>query len=321
MYPFLGNPETNKEDPDYGRFDEYVREGKEIFSLTDDPASADFFVLPFEFSFSPDDLKLEQQLDDLAGKYNKRVLVFFNSDLTDSIPMRNAVIFRTSFYRSSRRPNEFAFPGWSLDFMKLGIPDASTPMKPSKPSVSYCGYVDYLSPAEWLSPRYALNRITRRFQRTNMAGQAIRGKAVRALRHDRRIISRFIIRSGFWAPGFDKKLARREYAENIFAADYAIVTRGAGNFSYRLYEVLSCGRIPVFIDTDAVLPFDHLIDWKKFVVWVPQDEVSRIAEKIISFHQSLSDEEFLALKKSCRQLYEDWICPASFYGNIQKCLE
>jgi len=49
--------------------------------------------------------------------------------------------------------------------------------------------------------------------------------------------------------------------------------------SYRLYEALCCGRIPVFIDTDCVLPYDFMIDWKKYFVWVDQSELPLIAEK------------------------------------------
>ena len=52
--------------------------------------------------------------------------------------------------------------------------------------------------------------------------------------------------------------ARTGYVENLVASDYVLCARGAGNFSYRLYETLSCGRIPVFVDTDCVLPHEDV---------------------------------------------------------------
>jgi len=75
------------------------------------------------------------------------------------------------------------------------------------------------------------------------------------------------------------KQMRLEFLQNMIGSDYVFCCRGAGNFSYRLYEALCCGRIPVFIDTDCVLPYDFMIDWKKYFVWVDQSELPLIAEK------------------------------------------
>lgn len=65
-------------------------------------------------------------------------------------------------------------------------------------------------------------------------------------------------------------------------SDYVLCARG-GDFSYRLYETLSYGRIPVFVDTDCVLPYDSEIKWKDYCVWVDEKEVNRIGERSRSF--------------------------------------
>ena len=36
--------------------------------------------------------------------------------------------------------------------------------------------------------------------------------------------------------------------------------RGAGNFSYRFYETLMMGRIPILVNTDCVFPFEDKVD-------------------------------------------------------------
>ena len=49
--------------------------------------------------------------------------------------------------------------------------------------------------------------------------------------------------------------SRLEFVNNILGSDYTVCMRGGGNFSVRFYETLSLGRIPVFIDTDCLLPW------------------------------------------------------------------
>ena len=80
-----------------------------------------------------------------------------------------------------------------------------------------------------------------------------------------------------------------------------LCARGRGNFSYRLYETLCSGRIPVFIDTDCVLPFEDVIDWRSLCVWVPEAEVDQVAERVADFHARLSPVELPELQVAVRQ--------------------
>ena len=316
LFPFWGNPERDRADVDYGRFDDYTRKGGDFFEITGDLRAADYLLLPYEYSFLLSDMKLSASMDELAGSVGKKVLVFFNADSTQAIPMKHAIVFRTSFYASTRRPNEFALPGWSVDFGSSY--ESITTEKGQKPTVSYCGYIDYLD----VRDRIGLKRLARKISgRTNPAGApVIRGKAVRTLLSDRRINTSFIIRKGFWAEGIDKQQARQEYVKNLKEAEYAVVARGGGNFSYRLYEALSCGRIPVFLNTDCVLPFDHIIDWKKYMVWVEEQDIGQIGDILYDFHTSLSPGAVREAGEQCRRLYEEWLCPSGFYKNLHKCL-
>ncbi len=76
---------------------------------------------------------------------------------------------------------------------------------------------------------------------------------------------------------------RQEYVHSMMESDYILCARGAGNFSRRLYEALSCGRIPVFVDTDCVLPYQSEINWKEYFVCG-----LRVGEKVAEFHGLLS---------------------------------
>ena len=317
LFPFYGNYETNQVDTDFGRFDEYTREGDRLFSITDSPEACDFFLLPFEFSFEPEDVKESQSFALEAEKFNKKVIIFFNSDSFEQIPIYNSIVFRTSFYKSNQKKNEFSVPGWSRDF---GFFKTKT-KKSVLPTVSYCGYVDYLNFSDRFNWWRLFRKYTGRANVVNEYGPILRGKAVRKLVSDNRIDANFIIRQGFWAGGMDKKMARKQYVENMHSCDYALVARGAGNFSYRLYEVLSCGKIPIFINSDCVLPFDNIIDWKKYVIWIEENQVDQIAQKLLDFHAGISDEEMIEKKLLSRKLYDEWICPLAFFNNIHKCLK
>lgn len=109
---------------------------------------------------------------------------------------------------------------------------------------------------------------------------------------------------------------RAAFWSNIFNSDYTLCIRGGGNFSYRFYEVLAAGRIPLFVNTRCVLPFDNEIDWRRHCVWVEEQEMDRIGEIVREFHSRISREEFHALQMANRRLWETRLEPLSFYVRL-----
>ena len=103
-------------------------------------------------------------------------------------------------------------------------------------------------------------------------------------------------------------------------SDYIICVRGGGNFSARFYETLAMGRIPIFINTDCILPFDNLIDWKRYCVWVEKKELRNIGEKITTFHQSLSNEEFQKLQAECRIIWEQYLSREGEMSKLERII-
>ncbi|MCE3279642.1 MAG: hypothetical protein K0S44_1833 [Bacteroidetes bacterium] len=321
LYPYWGLPSTERKDPDAGRYEEYIQNGKEIIELVDKPEAADYILFPSEFSFEQETIDQANALSAIAGKNNKKMIVFFNSDYEEKIPVLNIIVLRTTFFKSTRDKNEFAVPGWSIDFGKI---KNSVPIKKAKrPSVSYCGYVDYLNLKEQFNLRKWYRKIfhNSRVLKMHEKGSMVRGRAVRTLLKDERIETNFIIRNGFWAAGMDQQTARNQYMDNMNSSVYAIAARGAGNYSYRLYEILSCGRIPVFINTDCVLPFEEIVDWKKIVIWIDESEQNTLADRLVNFHESLGEEELILRQQACRKFYEEYICPVGFFKNLYKILE
>ncbi len=309
LHPFWGNCDT--EMVDKGRFDHWTKAGKEHISLVS-IEDCDIVVLPSEWRPGQEDAV---KLASLAEKHGKKIMIFFNSDSDEDIPIKNAIIFRTSFYKSKRKQNEFAMPAWTSDFcMKYLGGRLNLREKSAVPTVGYAGYIDYRNLYEKLkyAVRHPLNSLSRK-----ETGQALRGRAVRGISKSRDINMRFIFRPACLTGSADLK-SREEYVICLIDTDYTLVARGGGNFTYRLYEILSCGRIPIFVNTDCVLPFDHLIEWERHMVWIESFEIDTIIRKITDFHSDISHEEFLELQRKNRRLYEEWLNPTAFFSNIRR---
>ena len=74
------------------------------------------------------------------------------------------------------------------------------------------------------------------------------------------------------------------------------------------------GRIPVLIDTDCVLPYEHLIDWNKHAIIVNEND--DIANVIIEFHKNTNEETLINMQKQNRKLWEEYFTPLSFIKHI-----
>ena len=92
--------------------------------------------------------------------------------------------------------------------------------------------------------------------------------------------------------------------------------RGGGNFSVRFYESLSVGRIPVFLDTDSLLPLESEINWNMHCVIVNESKYRNLPNIISDFHNDLSDDAFLKLQNRNRDLWEDYLTRHNFFKII-----
>ena len=112
--------------------------------------------------------------------------------------------------------------------------------------------------------------------------------------------------------------AHYELLDNLLGSDYVLCARGEGNFSYQLYETLCSGRIPVFVNSNCVLPFQNQLDWKSFCVWVEAEDVTKVASKVAEFHAALTPEAFIELQKRCRNVWEEWLSPHGYFLPFSK---
>ncbi|MBI3583565.1 MAG: exostosin family protein [Nitrospinae bacterium] len=336
LYPFWGKNPEDPRDPSSGRFDRYTEIGSSFFKMAP-LVEADVAVFPGAWEHvigNRDALKKAEEFIEKATRAGKLTVIFFFSDSDEEITYKNIVIFRTSLYRSCRKPNEFAMPAWSEDFVEK-YSNRKLPLreKKEKAVVGFCGYSPpfkemHLSFRQKLrSVIHSSRRLLKKLIGYKNVDSYVRTPALQILAVSHQIDSNFIIREQFLggaSPSSGKidfermNKLRQEYVQNMVESDYILCARGGGNFSYRLYETLSCGRIPVFINTDCVLPYHSEINWKKYCVWLDENEVDRTAEKVAEFHEALSPDDFVNLQKRCRKLWEDWLSPVGFFANFHR---
>lgn len=148
-----------------------------------------------------------------------------------------------------------------------------------------------------------------------------RFKLLKTLEASSVIKTNFIYRNKYRAGAITKEVRQqtnKEYYENIRESDYILCVRGAGNFSVRLYETLMMGRIPIFVDTSCLLPFEEDINWKEHMVWVPWEKRNDIAQIVSNFHNDLSDQDFKKLQESNRLLWKNSLTIVSIFKYINK---
>ncbi|MDG1950354.1 MAG: exostosin family protein [bacterium] len=242
----------------------------------------DYAVLPYKYEDTPETAALIKEAND-AGK---KIIVIYNDD--DEGPVNvspeQGYVFRTSFNTRERKENEFAFPAFTGDFY-----DQSKTITDEKEqlTVGFCG----------------------------QAFIPIRRKAIQKLRKQDILETNFILRKGFWAPELPKAQARREFLDNLKDNLFILCVRGAGNFSYRLYETMMMGRVPIIIDSDQIFPFEDKINYDECAIVIPEDEVSNIAGHIDEW-LGRNRMALTELQGYNRQLWEKYLAPSGWLSNF-----
>lgn len=343
FFPFWGIVQKPNIGPQRPRFDKWAELGGQWFEMTS-LADCDLAVVPAEngvwSSMKDEALRFIEQ----ARRAGKPCVLFFIGDSAEPIDVPNCHVFRTSLEKSKTHALEHAIPAWSEDFVKEYW-NGVLPLreKAECPVVGFCGQPGPFDMHQRMKllPRLMVHTalsvfgpseqkegiLQRRLEEGSFPGldpSHIRAIACRTLLKSDRISTNFQFGRGYFDLPSDEAQLRARYnlLTNIRESDYVLCARGLGNFSYRLYETLCSGRIPVFVNTDCVLPFEDRLDWKSFCVWVEADDVKNIGQRIADFHSALSPEAFVALQKKCREVWLEWLSPEGFFQKFaQQFLE
>lgn len=305
--------------------------------LTRDPTEADYFILPLHWTCYLWNGKREMpsalKMAELADRHGKKVIIWFKGDLVPRMPFNNYILFLPGLVRSKQKKNHIACPVFVDDPQPtFGMRNGLVRSKTEIPTVGFCGYAaSNAAKTAWsVVNGLRLKTIERLglgdFEEVPVLPSTfLRSRVLSSLSKSRCVRTNFLTRQNYTptkpgglAAGDDVRVS--EFFTNIYDTDYTVCVRGYGNWSYRFYQTLACGRIPVFVDTDCALPESESIDWKKYCVWVAGDELDRIGEKISLFHDSISEREFFAVQNECRNLWRRFLTPSGFFGHLSDAL-
>lgn len=299
-----------------------------VVEIVQEVKSADFVLLPYEYFDI--EKKYPIYLKDcvaIAQENRKKLLIFDLSDYTDrEIDVPYSWVFRIAGYTHRKKDNEIIMPFFVED---LAMHKEWQPRhKDGKPTVGFCGWAGFRNRTGQL--KFFVKSLIVDFKAL-IAFDRIQGARKQGIYFRRKVIARllksgidvncnFIIRRSYSShintiEEKPEKL-RAEYIENITSSDFALAVRGDANASCRFYEILSMGRIPLFIDTDCVLPLQDEIDYKKIALCVDYRKIDMVGGIVAEFYKNLSDEEFVAMQKSARKVFEDYLRVDSFLSYI-----
>lgn len=84
---------------------------------------------------------------------------------------------------------------------------------------------------------------------------------------------------------------------------FSLCPRGLGRASFRLYEALSMGSIPVYVWDDLEwLPYQDELDWSEFALSVRVSELPELPRRL----ESISAQQIARMQERIRELYEDY---------------
>jgi hypothetical protein len=304
-----------------------------LYHLVDDPIIADFHVLPFAINYYLDYqcFSLAKEAYQYAQLSDKILLIAIEGDFDLKKHFSQALYLKYASFKSKNFTNEIIRPGdVKVDLLEQYYEGRLlVRSKSAMPSVGFVGLASYV-PHRLIAlvAKNILERLLAMIRLREFRAPSIlpfllkRGKIIKVLTSNSEILTNFKIRKKF-AFGIRVKddSARLEFIQNIYDSDYTLCVRGQSNYSIRFYETMCLGRIPLFLNTDCVLPFEDKIDWKKAVAWIDERDEKRIDKALLAFHRSLSDAEFKERQRYCREIWVKYLSKKGFETELSRTLK
>jgi glycosyltransferase involved in cell wall biosynthesis len=109
----------------------------------------------------------------------------------------------------------------------------------------------------------------------------------------------------------------RFFLDTTVSSRFTLCPRGYGPASFRLYEAMQLGSVPVYISDNHVLPWSDELDWEEFCVVIDEKNITDLDATLIN----ISDERYEYMRMRSRELYEDYFTLQGVTANILKRIE
>ena len=306
----------------------------DLYIFEPDIEQADVCLLTYHWSHYVDHNRVKEAWEELeaALAHGKPLVVFNGGDHPANLPfeemLENVILFESAGYRSTPGLRyHSAQPSYFQDYLQIYC-GGELKLRPKQdiPVVGFCGQAS-TSPIQALYRTLRLKRQQRCFRQGQRKWEpppfettAFRAQVLKHFEKQPGISTNYILRKRYRAGETQDKSsqhpAKLEFVNNILDSDYTVCMRGGGNFSVRFYETLCLGRIPIFIDTDSLLPFQDEIDYSSHFPWIDVQDLPHAAEIVRAFHSRLSADNFIDLQKACRALWLGHMTSEGFHRDF-----
>ena len=304
----------------------------DLYTYETDLQQADIYLMTFRWPYYVTHQKIQIAQEEVARAklINKPIVIFSDGDYPSNLPFEDVILFESAGYCSTPGLHYHnAQPTFIADDVKVYCHgDLQLRDKREESMVGFYGLAS-TSRLQRLFRSLKLKKQQFKYQKGYLKWEpppfetsAFRSKVLRQFENQSGIQTNFILRKRYCAGVTDDKSthhpAKVEFVNNNLNSDYTICMRGSVNFSLRFYETLCLGRIPIFIDTDCLLPFQDEIDDKSYFSWINIKDPPHAPEIFRDFHNKLSNKAFTNLQKACRQLCVEQIPPDVFHHGFVK---
>jgi len=98
------------------------------------------------------------------------------------------------------------------------------------------------------------------------------------------------------------------------ASRFTLCPRGYGPTSFRLYEAMQLGSVPVYVSDRHHLPWTDAIDWSEIAVLVRPDEIPRLGERL----RAIDEPSYQRMLASIRRVYDEYFSLAGVCRQIER---
>lgn len=126
---------------------------------------------------------------------------------------------------------------------------------------------------------------------------------------------RFVFRCKGWTPTIEED-DFQSFVDITLRSVFCLAPRGYGRTSFRFFEAMQLGSIPVFVYDQPWFPFEDFVDWDSFSVRVHESDINRLEEILDSYGEARISE----MRGRLRSVWHDNFTMHSVYENLIKMM-
>jgi hypothetical protein len=119
----------------------------------------------------------------------------------------------------------------------------------------------------------------------------------------------YVLKPKHWSPSIEDK--RKDLFLDITSRSiFSLCPRGYGATSFRLYEAMQLGAIPVYIYTnEPYIPFSNIVNWNDICILVEKQDIKNIDNILKNISKEKQNEMRLVIKETYNKMFTlDGMC-------------